>query len=195
MPAKPKRLMTRRAALTGFGTLGAAVFALGARPASAAESTTRGNKTPPRSADARKTIREEVFKTMLVDTHEHLIEEKERLQGAPRPRVPCDDWALPFSHYLNSDLLVAGMSKAEMDQLLSTKVEPADKWTLLAPYWPAVKNTGYAQAVRLAIRELYGVEELSATTVRKIQAGYEQTRRPGFYRRILQDLARSSPAR
>ena len=82
------------------------------------------------------------------------------------------------------------MSKADLDQFLSAKVAPGDKWKLLSPYWPAVKNTGYAQAVRLTIRELYGVEDLSAATVHKVQAGYEQTRRPGFYRRILQDLAR-----
>jgi predicted TIM-barrel fold metal-dependent hydrolase len=144
---------------------------------------------PARPADARKTLYERVFKTPLVDTHEHLIEEQERLQGAPHRRVPCDDWALLFSHYLNSDLLVAGMPKAEMDQFLSPKVDPGDKWKLLAPYWPAVKNTGYAQAVRLSIQELYGVEELSAATVRKVQAGYERIRRPGFYRHILQELA------
>jgi predicted TIM-barrel fold metal-dependent hydrolase len=187
MPAK--RLLTRRAALSSLGTLGAAMFALGPGSTTAAGATARGNKPPPRSSDARQAIREAVFKAPLIDTHEHLPDEKERLQGAPRPRVPCDDWALLFSHYLNSDLLVAGMPKADMDQFLSAKVAPADKWKLLAPHWPAVKNTGYALAVRLAIRALYGVEEISAATIRKVQAGYEQTRRVGFYRHILHDLA------
>jgi predicted TIM-barrel fold metal-dependent hydrolase len=187
MPANPKPVITRRAVLTGFGAVGAAAFAARARSATAAES---GGKTPARSADSRKTIREAVFNAALIDTHEHLIEEKERLLGAPRPRVPCDDWALLCSHYLDSDLQVAGMPKAELDRFLSPNVAPADKWPLLAPYWPAVKNTGYAQAVRLAIRELYGVEELSAATVPQVQAGYERTRRPGFYRHILQEVAR-----
>jgi uncharacterized protein len=190
MPSKSKRVISRRAALTGFGTLGAALFALDRKSAPALESPARTTRPLPRSADARATIREAVFKTKLVDTHEHLIEESGRLQGAPRPHVPCDDWALLFSHYLNSDLQVAGMPNAALDQFFSPKVDPADKWRLLAPHWPAVKNTGYAQAVRLAIRELYGVEELSPATVRKVQAGYEQTRRRGFYQYILQDLAR-----
>jgi len=82
------------------------------------------------------------------------------------------------------------MPKADLDQFLSATVAPADKWKLLAPYWPAVRNTGYAQATRLAIRELYGVEDLSPATIRKVQSGYEQTRRAGFYRHILQDLAK-----
>ena len=164
------------------------MFTLQERSASASQRPALGAKPPPRSADARKTIREAVFRTKLVDTHEHLVEESERLQGAPRPYVPCDDWALLFSHYLDSDLLVAGMSKADLDRFLSPQIDPADKWSLLAPHWPAVKNTGYTQAVRLAIRALYGVEELSPASVRKVQAGYESTRRRGFYQRILQDF-------
>jgi uncharacterized protein len=82
------------------------------------------------------------------------------------------------------------MPKAALDQFLSAKVEPLSKWKLLEPYWPAVKNTGYAQAVRLAIRELYGVEQLSADSIPAVQAGYERTRSPGFYTRILQERAR-----
>ena len=82
------------------------------------------------------------------------------------------------------------MPKADMDRFLSAKVDPLAKWKLIAPYWPAVKNTGYAQAVRISIQELYGVEELSEETIAKVQAGYEQTRRAGFYRRILQDRAK-----
>ena len=187
MPSKPKRVVSRRAALAGLGTLGATMFGLSGRTAPALESP--AHRTTARSADARSTIRDTVLKTMLVDTHEHLVEESERLQPPPRPHIPCDDWALLFSHYLNSDLLVAGMPKDDLDQFLSPEVDPADKWRLLAPHWPAVKNTGYGQAVRLAIRELYGVEELSAATVRKVQSGYAQTRRPGFYRHILHDLA------
>ncbi|MGA2661110.1 MAG: amidohydrolase family protein [Verrucomicrobiota bacterium] len=119
-----------------------------------------------------------------------MLEEQERLQGAAHPRVPCDDWALLFSHYLNSDFLAAGMPKADMDRFLSAKIDPLAKWELIAPYWPAVKHTGYAQAVRIAIEELYGVEELSAATLPKVQAGYEQTRRAGFYQRILRDRAK-----
>lgn len=125
----------------------------------------------------------------MVDTHEHLADESQRLQrtgpGSPR----CDDWALLLSHYLDSDLLVAGMPRRDMDQFLSSTVSPSDKWRLLEPWWPAVKNTGYAQAVRIAMRELYDVEDLSAQTVQRVQAGYEKFRRPGFYREVLRTRA------
>jgi hypothetical protein len=149
-----------------------------------------GNRATPGSGnDVRNELRERVFKTPLIDTHEHLVEEKNRLAGAGSWRVPCDDWAFLLSHYLNSDFLVAGMPKTDMDRFLSPRVDPTAKWKLIEPYWPAVKNTGYAQAVRIAIRELYGVADLSAENIERIQAGYEKTRRPGFYREVLQSRA------
>lgn len=186
---KSSSSLSRRDALKCLGTAGALLGAPVLNSA-AAESPAPALPRSGGPASAFQEISERVLNTPLVDTHEHLIEEKERLQGATSSRVPCDDWALLFSHYLNSDLLTAGMPKADMDRFLSPQTDPLAKWKLIAPYWPAVKNTGYAQAVRLTLRHLYGVEELSADSVDKVQAGYEQTRRPGFYRRILQDLAK-----
>ncbi len=177
---------SRRKALRTFGTAGALAF-LGCGklvlPAAAA--------TSPRklaaSIGARKDILERVLKTPMVDTHEHLPDESERLR--PGGASVCDDWALLFSHYLNSDLLVAGMSKKNLERFLSRDASPLEKWELLAPHWPAVKNTGYGQATRIAIKELYGVEELSNATISKVQAGYERSRRAGFYRNILKERA------
>ena len=67
-----------------------------------------------------------------------------------------------------------------MDRFLSAKVDPLAKWQLIAPYWPAVKNTGYAQAVRIAIEELYGVDELSAATVAKSRPAMNRRAVPAF---------------
>jgi hypothetical protein len=171
-----------------LGATGAATL-LGATAGTAAERGSRP-RSGPLPGRYRAAFSEAVTRTPLIDTHEHLIEEHERLQGAAHPRVVCDDWALLFSHYLDSDLLNAGMPRGELDRFLSAEVEPADKWRILEPYWPAARNTGYAQAVRIAIRELYGVEELNAATVGEVQAGYERLRRPGFYRQVLVDRAR-----
>jgi uncharacterized protein len=140
--------------------------------------------------DVRERIREKVWATPFVDTHEHLIEESDRLQGASHPRVRCDDWALLLSHYLDSDLAVAGMSSEMAGRFFSPEVDPLRKWELVEPYWAAVRHTGYGQAVRLACRELYGVKDLSSETVGEVQAGYERVRQPGFYERILRGHAR-----
>ena len=184
---KSTRSISRRTAFKTFGALGA-LLALSPFQTRARAAVGQPPRKPARPADFRKVISDRVFKAPLIDTHEHLPDEKQRLEGAATPGIPCDDWALLLSHYLNSDLLVAGMPKADMELFLSPKCDPVAKWKLIAPYWPAVRNTGYAQAVRIAIRELYGVDDLSAATVSKIQAGYEKVRRTGFYKRILQDL-------
>ncbi|MBN2507704.1 MAG: amidohydrolase family protein [Verrucomicrobia bacterium] len=182
--------VTRRAALKGLGGAGLAAAAFVPNIGRAAATPMPAPQAVPGPGESRELILKRVLEAPLIDTHEHLIEEKERLQGTAHPRVPCDDWALLLSHYLDSDFVTAGMPEADMDRVLSPRVDPVAKWPLIAPYWPAVKNTGYAQAVRISIRELYGVEELSSATIRRVQAGYEQTRRPGFYRRILQERAR-----
>ncbi|MFH1965894.1 MAG: amidohydrolase family protein [Acidobacteriota bacterium] len=139
--------------------------------------------------NARDVIFGKVFSTPFIDTHEHLIEENGRLAGTTHPRVSADDWSMLLSHYINSDLRTAGMTNPERDSFFSPAIDPVDKWKILEPYWLPVKNTGYGQASLIAIRELYGVEDLSAATVRSVQEGYERVRKPGFYKHILNDVA------
>lgn len=185
---RTNQTITRRAAFKSVGAFGACL-ALGAVESQAGAETGKPPKRPARPKDFREAILKRVFALPIVDTHEHLVDEDQRLAGTATPEVPCDDWALLLSHYLNSDLLVAGMSKSDMDRFLSPNVDPVSKWKLIEPYWPAVRNTGYAQSVRLTIRELYGVEDLTAKTVAKVQSGYHNLRRPGLYRHVLQDKA------
>jgi len=134
-------------------------------------------------------ISERVFATPFIDTHEHLIEEKSRLSGVNHPFVQADDWTMLFSHYVNTDLRSAGMNQKEYDRFFSPNVDPLDKWAILEPYWPFVKNTGYGLASHLTVQSLYDVPEISAATIRKIQEGYTKVRKPGFYKTILNDLA------
>jgi len=179
-----KQAITRRGTLAGIGAVGAGAV-LGAAGVEASERAAGGRNARVGRADARRAIFERVAATPLIDTHEHLLEERERLVGTEHPRIGSDDWSLLLSHYLDSDMVVAGMSGADYERFFSPEVDPADKWKLLAPWWPAVRNTGYGTAVTLAMRELYGVQALSAETVRQVQQGYEKTRRKGFYREIL----------
>ncbi len=179
--------VTRRTGLKGLGALGAAAWLGGT--AKSAEAAGRWAVSEAGS-DARNAIADKVWTTPFVDTHEHLIDEDNRLTGAASPHVRCDDWAFLLSQYYESDLATAGMPREELDRFLSPEVDPLDKWPILEPYWPATRNTGYGQATRIAFRELYGVHDLSAETVAEVQKEYEQLRRPGFYDVVLRDLAK-----
>lgn len=185
---KRKNAISRRQTLKGIGIIGTSAI-LGAKAAHCAEPN-QTRRPLSRSSDIRKVIFEKVFRTAFVDTHEHLIEEEERLSGTSHPRIESDDWTLLLSHYLNSDMLAAGMPQKDHDNFFSPSIDPVEKWKLLEPYWPAVKNTGYGQAVSIAVKQLYGVDGLSAKTIKQVQSGYERVRRPGFYRHILQELAK-----
>ena len=123
-----------------------------------------------------------VQKTPFVDTHEHLPDEFDRLAGSG---LPCDDWSLLFYDYLQSDLVSAGMPASEIAAFFSPNVAPQRKWQILEPFWPRVKNTGFGQAVRISMRELYGIESLEAEAIPRLQEAYEDLRKPGMYEKVL----------
>lgn len=175
--------VTRRQAFASAGTAAAAVVAAatGAPRARAAE--------PARRATAVGEIARRVEQTLFVDTHEHLVEEASRTHWKPSGRLPCNDWALLFTHYLDSDLKVAGMSARDYSRFVAPDTSSADKWRLLEPHWPAVKHTGYGRAVRLAIERLYGIADLNAGTIPRLAEAYAERVKPGFYEKILRDEA------
>ncbi len=184
---KKKNLFSRRTTLKGIGAIGASAI-FGAKTAFGVGGKTQKADLSHCSGDIRKTIFDKVSQTPFIDTHEHLLDESVRLANA-HGSILCDDWTILLCQYTNNNMLTAGMPKETYDKFFSSKVDPLDKWALLEPYWPAIKNTGYGQVVRITLKELYDVDELSGGTVKKVQAGYEKVRRPGFYKYILQDLA------
>jgi hypothetical protein len=133
-------------------------------------------------------IRDWVEQTPFVDTHEHLIEESQRVAGAiDGGRFPCDDWAYLFMHYLGSDLVNAGMPGAAYQRFLAPEVCAEEKYRLVAPYWERTIHTGYAQAVRRTLRDLYGVNELTQESAPILAEKYKALVKPGFYREILRE--------
>ena len=139
-----------------------------------------------------QSIVDKVNGTLFIDTHEHLIEESQRLAG-PSPKVPlyyCDDWAYLYAHYALDDLKIAGLSQTKAEQFMSRELSPIDKWDLVAPYWPQFSNTGYAKAALISIKQLYGEDEVNARTVERITVKLRAGVKKGFYYSILKDVAR-----
>jgi hypothetical protein len=134
-------------------------------------------------------IKEHVDSTRFVDTHEHLFEESMRLAGPGAHALqPCDDAALLFAHYAADDLWSAGMSAAEREQFFSPKVDPTDKWPILEPNWRRARHTGYLRAVEESARRLFDVELRDSQSFVQISEAMRANARPGFYRRVIQDV-------
>ena len=168
--------ISRREALQSLGVAGAGV-ALGC-----GRSRDAGGLLATGDDALRAEIARLVQKTPFVDTHEHLPDEADRLAGLG---VPCDDWSLLFYDYLRSDLGAAGMPASEIAAFFSRNVNPRRKWQILEPFWPRVTNTGFARAVRISMRELYGIEALDAKAIPRLQEAYEDFRKPGMYEKVL----------
>lgn len=137
------------------------------------------------------TIQEFVEKTPFLDTHEHIIEESRRLVP-PNPhdgRYPCDDWAYLLLHYSASDLTSAGMPGEAFARFYGVELSPLEKWHLVEPYYQRAKNTGYLQAVRLTVQELFGEEDLSVESVERVTEKMRTLVKPGYYRHVLRDVA------
>jgi len=137
---------------------------------------------------AKDIIEKKVFQTPFIDTHEHLIDESERL-SCIEPIIPCDDWTLLLSMYFRFDLVSSGMSKELIGSLFSKQINPIDKWGIVKDYWPYLKNTASGLVFRNTIKVLYDIDDVSVGMIKKLQNSYEQTRQKGFYKHIIRDLA------
>ena len=179
-----KNGISRRTAIKGLGAA-SVVSLFGKGTASAGQTSGENIEAVNSKNTVRNIIFEKVNQTVFIDTHEHIVEEKSRLSG-PQSR---DDWTALLRGYPNSDMLTAGMSKNDCEKFFSSKVDSVTKWRLLEPYWPAIKNTGYLQAVRISIKELYDIDQLSANTVGKLQSRYKRLQKPGFYNYVLKEKA------
>ncbi|MBN1401807.1 MAG: amidohydrolase family protein [Anaerolineae bacterium] len=132
----------------------------------------------PRDVVLEGEIRQALDQVRMIDTHEHLDTEEEFI-GQPV------DFGRLFLHYANCDLISAGCPPADIERLqLDPDMGPQSKWALIAPYWGYVRDTGYGRCLELAIRDLYGLDGLSADTVEPLSERMAANRRPGFYREV-----------
>jgi predicted TIM-barrel fold metal-dependent hydrolase len=132
-----------------------------------------------RQGEIEKDLREYLEGIGIVDTHEHLDTEEEFI------REPADFGRL-FLHYANCDLISAGCPPEDILRLQSDRdLSPTEKWRLIAPYWKYMRGTGYGRCLEIAIRDLYGLESLSADTVDVLSEKMSQARRSGYYREVF----------
>ncbi len=125
-------------------------------------------------------VHQELSRVPVVDCHEHLQRETELPKG--------DDVHIGrfFAHYANRDLVSAGMPEADMTRVReNAALSPQERWALLEPWYRRARNTGYCEAIRIAIQDIYGIEDLSADTVDKLTAAMRQRIKPGFTREIF----------
>ena len=78
----------------------------------------------PQVGSRNEPLRRKVLQTPLIDTHEHLMNESERIKAGRTIGGTANDWTFLLSHYFDSDLASAGMSQADLDRFFSAGPAP-----------------------------------------------------------------------
>jgi predicted TIM-barrel fold metal-dependent hydrolase len=121
------------------------------------------------------------------DTHEHFPAEAIRLKD----KVDFFSFA---THYAINDATSAGLPDDDLRLIRDPDVPASRKWAAFEPYWKYVRGTGFGQALCLAVREVYGIAEITAGSLPRINAAIAEGNKPGIYRNILKTKARVAHA-
>lgn len=142
-----------------------------------------GAEGEPRSRALGERIASALEKVEIVDSHEHILPEETRVSK------PVDFFTLA-SHYLLGDVISAGLPAKSQGLVRKNDAALAERWAAFEPYWKMARFTGYGQALRMAIRDIYGVEEISFRTLPALNDAIRARNRRGLYRHILKQRAR-----
>ncbi|WP_455368307.1 amidohydrolase family protein [[Eubacterium] cellulosolvens] len=128
-------------------------------------------------------IRKVVEQTKLIDTHEHLQRENNRIN------LDVDVLSIFFLQYASSDLISAGLSYKDYQMILDS-TKPLDKrWQIFSPYWEEIKNTSYARILNIVAKDLYG-HEINEKTYKQISKKMKERNKIGLYKWVLKEKSR-----
>lgn len=137
----------------------------------------------PASAAVLTGLRSEIGKLDIVSSHEHLLWEDERIAAN------AGLFTL-ISHYLLNDAVSAGLPQAAVKTLEDGGIPLRERWARFEPYYRAARFTGYGQAFRIAMNDIYGIAELNGSTVDKAESAIRAKNKPGLYEEVLQRRAK-----
>jgi uncharacterized protein len=133
-------------------------------------------------ADLRRELVELADATPLVDTHEHLM--------SPAERAARDlDVFYLFQAYASSDVVSAGLTPADLEAVRDASVPLDVRWRLFAPSWERARTTGYGRALLLAVRDLFGVDDICDDTYVELSARIAAVGGDEWYTEVLKRRA------
>ncbi len=128
-------------------------------------------------------IRKHIDSIRLIDTHEHLPPESERVNKV------VDVLSQFYLHYASSDLISAGMSSEDLLYIKDTKIPIDYRWAVFEPWWERISNTGYSRCMEIAARDLYGVDGINSETYKQLSRKMMERNKEGLYKWVLQEKA------
>ena len=133
------------------------------------------------NSDLYRRIHDEIAKIQIIDTHEHLMPPNELV------KVGKIDFGQLFVQYASCDLISAGMPAEDMKKVADRQSDWSvmQKWQALKPYWERSWNTAYCECLRIAFRDLYGIEDLRDDTVEELSTKMDAVERQSWVRNVF----------
>ena len=120
----------------------------------------------------------------LIDTHEHLMSEKEALTNPA-------DFSCLFTNYQQSDLISSGMLSEKVYNILKGKEASLDeKWAAVKEGWENMRTTAYGRSVLITAKDLYGIDDLNEKTYHELSSRIRTAHQPGYYETILKQKSK-----
>ncbi len=133
-------------------------------------------------------IYEEIFNFIkeleIIDTHEHLPSfetDRERNTDVIKEYL---------SNYFGCDLISAGLPQNDYNKIANTNLPIMEKWKLVEPYWEISKYTGYGRCVSLAAKEIYGINNISSSTIEELNNKFLATFSQSHFKNIIKDKSK-----
>ncbi|MEM3385035.1 MAG: amidohydrolase family protein [Nitrososphaeria archaeon] len=120
----------------------------------------------------------------IIDSHEHTVQEVERVSSE------ADPLQILLSQYASSDLISSGLSLEDYVRALNLNVSLKERWRIIEPFWDKAKNTTYFEVINIALKDLYGVNELDENTIEVLSEKMKAVNRIGLYRWVLKEKAK-----
>ena len=131
--------------------------------------------------DSYPELKKHVDSIKIIDTHEHLPSEEERISKQ------VDVLSQFFLHYTSSDLISAGMPREALLMIRDPSLPLEDRWLVFEPWWEKIRNTGYSRCMEIAARDLYGVSGIHRNTYKELSKKIAEHNKPGLYHWVLKE--------
>jgi len=126
-------------------------------------------------------IREYIDSLEIIDTHEHFFN-PELLKS-----TSFLDFSLLFHQNSYDGFLSSGMPAGIFQKLYAEPTSIAEKWKLVEPWWNRSFNTISNRILLLAIKDLYGINGLSSTTVEPLSAKIKAAYSGDWFNYVIKD--------
>ena len=122
-----------------------------------------------------KIILEEINNIYIIDVHDHIISEEDRNKG---------NFFYFFPHYVNRDVVSAGMNPKLMDKLIDFQDYTEEDIEIFFKYWEKTKNTSYSKSLLRGIKEIFGFDDINIKNYKEVEKVFNKTKIKGWYEKI-----------